>query len=60
MARSSLVGRRIHMAGSISDDAAIATAAEVNRAREFVRALVLELLSRGANFVIPVCAEPWT
>ena len=43
--------------GSISEDASVATAAEVNRAREFVQALVLELLSKGANFVIPVDAE---
>ena len=57
MPRSPLFGRRFHLAGSISEDASVATVAEVNRAREFVKALVLELLSKGANFVVPVDAE---
>lgn len=57
MPHSALFGRRIHLTGSISDDPAIATPTEVQRARDFVRALVLELLSKGANFVIPVDAE---
>lgn len=57
MLRSALFGRRIHIAGSIVEDLDVATATEVGRAREFVKALVLELLSRGATFIIPVDAE---
>ncbi|MBL8275309.1 MAG: hypothetical protein JNL93_01290 [Pelomonas sp.] len=57
MPRSALFGRRIHITGSISEDPSIATPAEVLRARDFVKALVLDLLSKGANFVIPVDAE---
>lgn len=57
MARSPLAGRRIHIAGSIVDDVSLATGGEVTRARDFVKALTLELLSKGANFVIPVDAE---
>ena len=57
MPRSALFGRRIHITGSIVEDANIATAAEVTRAREFVKALVLDLLGKGATFVIPVDAE---
>ncbi|MBT9492427.1 MAG: hypothetical protein IV107_08750 [Paucibacter sp.] len=57
MPRSALFGRRIHLTGSISDDPAVATPAEVERARAFVKLLVLELMSRGANFVIPVDGE---
>ncbi|TCO80709.1 hypothetical protein EV699_11244 [Plasticicumulans lactativorans] len=57
MPRSALFGRRIHITGSIVEDANVATAAEVTRAREFVKVLVLNLLSKGANFVIPVDAE---
>lgn len=58
MARSPLFGRRIHIAGSVVEDAAIATADDVNAARELVTGLVKELVKRGANFVIPVDAEP--
>lgn len=58
MARSPLFGRRIHIAGSIVDDLADAAADEVGRARELVAALVKALLKRGANFVVPVDAEP--
>ncbi len=57
MARSSMFGRRVHISGSIVEDASLATPDEVRRAREFVRALVLDLLSRGATFVIPVDTE---
>lgn len=57
MPRSALFGRRIHIAGSIWEDLSIATPAEVQRARDFVKALVLDLLSKGANFVVPVDAE---
>lgn len=58
MARSPLFGRRIHMAGSIVEDIAIAAASDVTQARELVAGLVKELLRRGANFVVPVDAEP--
>ena len=58
MVRSPLLGRRIHIAGSIVEDAAVAAAADVNTARELVAGLVKELVKRGANFVIPVDAEP--
>ncbi len=58
MARSPLFGRRIHIAGSIVEDVAVATGDDVQRARELVAALVKELVQRGANFVVPVDAEP--
>lgn len=58
MTRSPLFGRRIHIAGSIVEDAAIAATGDVNQARELVRGLVKELIKRGANFVVPVDAEP--
>ena len=58
MARSPLFGRRIHIAGSIVDDLAVAPGDEVERARELVTALVKALMKRGANFVVPVDAEP--
>jgi hypothetical protein len=57
MARSSLFGRRIHIAGSIPTEEQYASAEEVERARRLVEALVKELLRRGATFVIPVDAE---
>lgn len=57
MARSSLFGRRVHVAGSIAIDAASAPLEEVVRAREMVVSLVKELLRRGATFVLPVDAE---
>ena len=58
MARSPLFDRRIHIAGSIFDDASVASATDVNAARELVTGLVRELVKRGANFVIPIDAEP--
>lgn len=58
MTRSPLFGRRIHIAGSIVEDIAVAAANDVEQARELVAALVKELMKRGANFVIPVDAEP--
>lgn len=58
MARSPLLGRRIHIAGSIVEDMAIATGDDVRLAREFVVELVKALVRRGANFVVPVDAEP--
>ena len=57
MARSSLFGRRIHIAGSISCDTALATPDEVKAARELVKGLVLDLIKRGVTFVVPVDAE---
>lgn len=58
MAHSPLRGRRIHLAGSIVPDPAVASADEVHKARELVAALVKALVKRGANFVVPVDAEP--
>lgn len=58
MARSPLFGRRIHIAGSIVEDIAIAAKGNVEQARELVTGLVRELVKRGANFVVPVDAEP--
>ena len=57
MTRSSLFSRRIHITGSIDQDAGIATAGAVDRASELIGQLVPELLRRGATFVIPVDAE---
>lgn len=58
MFRSPLFGRRIHIAGSIDKDAAVATAAAVDHARELLQALVPALVAKGATFVIPVDADP--
>ena len=57
MAQSRLLGLRIHIAGSISNDLAIASTEEVKRTRQLVAQLVGELALRGATFVIPVDAE---
>lgn len=58
MPKSNLFGRRIHITGSISKDPAVSTPEVVDLARKFVQALVKELVKRGANFVVPVDAEP--
>jgi len=58
MSRSNLWGRRVHIAGSISKDPDVASKVEVAKARELVAGLVKALLKHGANFVIPVDAEP--
>ena len=58
MARSSLLGRRIHIAGSISKDPAVASPDEVAASRELVAGLVSALMKLGATFVVPVDAEP--
>lgn len=58
MARSPLRGRRIHISGSVVDDIAVASTPDVEAARELVTTLVKELIRRGANFVVPVDAEP--
>ena len=57
MPRSPLMGRRIHIAGSISPDPAVASAVAVNAARDLVAELVKVLVERGAGFVVPVDAE---
>ncbi|MGD9968665.1 MAG: hypothetical protein AB7T59_19260 [Hyphomonadaceae bacterium] len=57
MTRSPLFGRRVHIAGSISLDAVIASSRDVTQARAIVEDLVIELTVRGANFVIPIDAE---
>lgn len=58
MPRSPLFGRRIHISGSIVNNTALAAPADVIAARELVAALVRALMKRGANFVVPVDAEP--
>jgi len=58
MPRSLLFGRRIHVSGSVVDDTAIASADDVRAARELVAGFVKEVIKRGANFVVPVDAEP--
>lgn len=58
MPASPLFGRRIHIAGSIAKDMQVATAAEVQRAHALISELIKELVRRGANFVIPVDADP--
>jgi TIR- and PNP-associating SLOG family len=58
MARSPLLGRRIHITGSIAADPAIAAPADVEAARRLVQLLVPELVRRGANLLIPVDREP--
>lgn len=57
MTKSAIFGRRIHISGSNSGDANVATTAEIDHAREFVALLVAELMKRGATFVVPVDAE---
>lgn len=58
MARSPLFGRRVHIAGGVVDDLAVATGENVGQARALVAELVKALVRRGANFVVPVDAEP--
>lgn len=55
---TSLLGRRIHLAGCISSDEKIASMEQVQAAREFVVELVKALLKEGATFVVPVDGEP--
>ena len=55
--KSPLHGRRIHIAGSIPADPTHASRNDVEAARQFLAALVPELVRRGASFVIPVDAE---
>lgn len=58
MARSPLFGRRVHIAGSVVKDAEVATPQDVAEARTLVAATVKALMRLGANFVVPVDAEP--
>ena len=58
MARSPLHGRRIHIAGSVDEDVTVATGDDIGLARELVVELVKALVRRGANFLVPVDAEP--
>ena len=53
-----LLGRRVHISGSIHDNVDIASKKEVERAQDFVRELVVALLKDGATFVVPIDAEP--
>ena len=57
MAGPPLLGRRIHIAGSIAIDPAIATADAVQHARMLVKELVVARMKDGASFVVPVDAE---
>lgn len=57
MARSPLFGRRIHIAGSTDQDPSVATPEAIDSARELLKVLVPELVSRGATFVVPVDKE---
>ena len=49
----SLLGRRIHIAGSVSEDTGVATAEEVECARKFLASLVDALIRRGRKFCNP-------
>ena len=57
MTGSSLFGRRVHVSGSIDEDLRVASRSEVEKTRELVAGLVLELVKRGATFVVPIDAE---
>lgn len=54
MQRSLLLGRRIHIAGSINEDLSIASTEETKASRDFIACLVAELMTKGATFVVPV------
>ena len=57
MAHLPLLGRRVHIAGSIDTDSAVASPEDVVQARDFVAQLTTALLRAGATFVVPVDAE---
>lgn len=57
MPRSPLWGRRIHIAGSVHPDPAIASQSDVTAALELLDGLVRRLVASGASFVVPVDAE---
>jgi hypothetical protein len=52
-----LLGRRVHIAGSIVADKSGAATEDVRRARAFVESLTAELVKSGAMFVVPVDDE---
>lgn len=52
-----LLGRRVHIAGSIVEDQSVASTEDVKRARAFVQSLTAELMRAGATFVVPVDDE---
>lgn len=56
MMTSAVFGRRIHIAGSLPEEA-VAGTHEAERARQFVEQLVKNLMKKGATFVLPVDAE---
>lgn len=53
-----LLGRRVHISGSISKDPSIATPDVVETTRKFVEELVISLIKDGACFVVPVDRNP--
>jgi hypothetical protein len=53
-----LLGRRVHISGSISQDPATAPAEAVEATRRFVEGLVVALIDDGASFVVPVDRDP--
>lgn len=53
-----LLGRRIHISGSIAKDPTVATPEAVASARQFVETLVTVLVRDGASFVVPIDGEP--
>lgn len=57
MPRSPLLGRRIHIAGCVSRDPAIATETNVAATRHLIERLTKSLCKLGANFVVPVDKE---
>jgi hypothetical protein len=52
-----LLGRRVHIAGSIVEDRSVASTEDVKQARAFVQSLTVELMRAGATFVVPVDDE---
>ena len=58
MTKSVLFGRRVHISGRISECIDDATTENVNVTRNLVGRLVKECMEQGANFVVPVDAEP--
>src|SRR5947209_13202708 len=57
MSHLPLLGRRVHIAGSIVTDPNVAGTEEVGQARAFVAGLRGELVKAGATFVVPVDDE---
>ena len=57
MSHLPLLGRRVHIAGSIVTDPNVAGTEAVDQAREFVAGLTSELVKAGATFVVPVDGE---